>query len=160
MKFEHGKDIAAPLDFVYAQMTDFEQFQRLAARRKTRVTRLDALEGTGAGMCWRLGFRLRGRDREVEVTLDDLVPERRIGYAIEGDAISGRALIELTSLSPEMTRMTNIISVSGKKLGMRLVLQSLRLARGRVSRRIDGLADQLAHRIGESWRVTGPRRRP
>lgn len=158
MKFDHSKDIAAPLEFVYAQLTDFEQFQRLAARRNTRVTRLDSLAGIGPGMRWRLNFRLRGREREIELRLHDLVPHRRILYAIDGQATSGSAQIELAAVSPDVTRMTNSISVNGRKLGMWLVLQSMRLAHGRVASRIDDAAERLAEKIGRRWTETRPRR--
>lgn len=151
MKFEQSKDIAAPLDFTYRQLTNFNQLQRIASRRNTRVTRLDDRTEPGPGMRWRAEFRLRGRDREVEVTLDELVPQERIGFLFEGRETRGSVMIALSALSPAATRMNSTIVVEGRRLGMWFLLQSLRLAHGRVARRLDDSAGRLATWIGNRW---------
>lgn len=156
MKFTNSKDIAAPLEFVFAELTDFAALQRLATRRRTRVARLDTLAESGPGMRWRLEFRLRGRDREVEVRLADLVAHERIGYVFESDTIDGRLRIELVEPAPGVTRMTNVITVKGRKLGMLLLLQSARVTYGHSSRRIEDGLTTLATRIEGRWRDSRP----
>ena len=58
MKLTTRQDIEAPLDFVYARLTDFDHFERMAMRRGAEIERTDRLKTPGIGMAWRLKFVL------------------------------------------------------------------------------------------------------
>ena len=57
MKFSTRTDIAAPVEFVFAQLSDFPGFEAAARRRGAEVTRLDTLAAPGRGCLgmWRFG---------------------------------------------------------------------------------------------------------
>lgn len=157
MKLTTRQDIEAPLDFVYAQMSDFAQFERMAMRRGAEVERSDKLEQDGPGMGWRVKFSFRGKTRKLALRLADAQPDSFLAYGIEGQAISGDARVEFMALSPRRTRLTIAGEVRPKTLAARLMLQSLRLARGRVQKRIDAAAGKLATLIEDKFR--NPRQR-
>jgi hypothetical protein len=152
MKLTTRQDIEAPLDFVYGQLTDFAQFERMAMRRGAEVERTDKLGQDGPGMGWRLKFPWRGKVRKLALRLADAVAGNYLVYGVEGQAISGDARVDLMALSPRRTRMTVAGEVRPKTLAARLMLQSMRLARGRVQKRIDGAAGKLATLIEDRFR--------
>ncbi|GAB1361957.1 hypothetical protein MASR1M32_11930 [Rhodobacter sp.] len=71
MKLTTRQDIEAPLDFVHAKLTDFDQFERMAMRRGAEVERTDRMRTTGPGMAWKVRFAYRRRQRAVQVRLTD-----------------------------------------------------------------------------------------
>lgn len=152
MRLTTRQDIEAPLDFVYAQMADFAQFERMAMRRGAEVERSDKLEQDGPGMGWRVKFPFRGKTRKLNLRLADAQPGSFLALGVEGQAISGDARVELMALSPRRTRLTIAGDVRPKTLAARLLLQSMRLARGRVQKRIDGAAGKLAALIEDRFR--------
>ncbi|MGA0540493.1 SRPBCC family protein [Neotabrizicola sp. VNH66] len=152
MKLTTKQDIEAPLDFVYGQLTDFEQFERMAMRRGAEVERTDRLTKPGPGMSWRLRFAWKGKPRKLLVRLADLAPGQMMDYAVDSPVAEGGARIELMALAPRRTRMTVATEVRPKTLGARIFIQSMKLAKGRVTRKLDGAAAKLAALIEERWR--------
>ena len=152
MKLTTRQDIEAPLDFVYAQLTDFDHFERMAMRRGAEVERTDRLRSPGVGMAWRIRFAFRGRPRTVQVRFADAEPGAHLAWAFDSPALAGTAQVELVSLSPRRTRMTVVSEVKPKTLAARLLVQSARLAKGRVQRKLDVASGQLANMIEEQAR--------
>ena len=103
-------------------------------------------------MTWDLAFRLRGRAREVEVRMRRF--DRPSGFV--ADSLSGglEAVIslKLTEIPPGGTRMVSTINIQARSLPGRIIMQSLRLVRGRVRRRIAMRAEAFARRIEIDWR--------
>lgn len=152
MKLNSKQDIEAPLEFVFDQLTDFDQFERMAMRRGAEIERTDRMRGQGPGMTWRLKFRLRGKDRKVAVRLLEVQPGSVLVYGFESPNVEGTARTELLSLSPRRTRMAMSIEVRPKSLAARLILNSLKLAKGRVTRRFEVGTGKLANMLEERWR--------
>ncbi len=152
MKLTTRQDIEAPLDFVYAKLTDFDHFERMAMRRGAEVERTDKLRNPGVGMTWRLRFVFRNRPRTVQARFAEAEPGSHLGWAFDSPMMEGVARIDLVALSPRRTRMTIVSEVKPKTLAARLVIQSMRLARGRVQRKFDLAAGKLAHLIEEQSR--------
>lgn len=152
MKLTTRQDIEAPLDFVYAQLTDFDHFERMAMRRGAEVERTDRLRSPGVGMAWRVRFTFRGRPRTVQVRFADAEPGAHLAWAFDSPALTGTARVELVALSPRRTRMTAVSEVKPKTLAVRLLVQSARLAKGRVQRRLDVASGHLANMIEEQAR--------
>jgi uncharacterized protein YndB with AHSA1/START domain len=154
MKLTTRQDIEAPLDVVYARLTDFENFERMAMRRGAEIERTDRLKKPDVGMAWRIRFTFRGKARSVAVRFADAEPGSHLAWAFESPNVDGTLKIELVSLSARRTRMTMTSEVRPKSLAARLVLQSLRLAKGRIQRKFDVVAGKLANRIEEHYRAT------
>ncbi|MFE3836215.1 SRPBCC family protein [Pseudogemmobacter sonorensis] len=155
MKLTTRQDIEAPLDFVYAQLTDFEQFERMVMRRGAEVERIDRLARPGPGMGWRLRFAYKGKPRKVVVRLLDLAQDALLDYAFDSPSVEGGGRLELIALAPRRTRMTLAVEIRPKTLAARLFLQSLRLAKGRVQRRFDKAGGKLAGLIEDRSRTVG-----
>lgn len=152
MKLITRQDIEAPLDFVYTQLTDFDHFERMAMRRGAEVERTDRLRSPGAGMAWRVRFAFRGRARKMQVRLAEVEPGTHLTWEFDSPTLEGVALIELVALSPRRTRMTVKSEVRPKTLAARLLVQSARLAKGRVQKKLDAASRHLADMIEEQAR--------
>lgn len=107
----------------------------MAMRRGAEVERTDRLRSPGVGMAWRLRFVFRGRPRTMQVRLAEVEPGAQLIWAFDSPSLQGTVQIELVALSPRRTRMTLRSEVRPKTLAARLLVQSARLAKGRVQKK-------------------------
>jgi hypothetical protein len=78
---------------------------------------------------------LRGRERRIEIRLARLEPPTLVETLAEGGGFAGGVTAELLALSRGATRLRLVVEVRARTLPGRLVLQGMRLARGRMERR-------------------------
>ncbi len=135
MKFSTREDIEAPIDFVFDQISDFEAFERSALRRGAEIERRDDLKAPGPGMAWEAKFRWRGRERELEFELTTLDKPDKMVMTSLSNAMGGYLKIDLVALSRGRTRIHYIVEIKPKNLTSRLLIQSLKLARGRLNKK-------------------------
>lgn len=135
MKFASKEDIAAPIDAVFAMVSDFDSFERAAMRRGAEVQRTDNLRQPGPGMSWAARFMMRGRERNITVTLSSYDPPNQMVFNGGSAALEGRMVIDLVALSRSRTRMSVSLKLTPKTLSARLFVQSLKLARSNLNRR-------------------------
>ncbi|MBE2277492.1 MAG: SRPBCC family protein [Rhodobacteraceae bacterium] len=154
MKLTTRQDIEAPLDFVYAQLTDFESFERMALRRGAEVERLDPSPSPDLGMGWRLQFPFRGKTRNVTLRMTELAPASLIGCEFESPMFEGQIRIDVIALAPRRTRMAITTDTRPVTMAARLLIQSVKLAKGRVQDRLDRVSARLAGMIEERARTT------
>lgn len=149
MKFNSREDIEAPIDVVFARLTDFDQFERQALRRGASVRRIDSGQAK-AGSAWDIAFTFRGKERRLRAELMELDPPNFMHIQSQASGIVGDTLVDVVQLSPRRTRLTVTINLSAKTLSSRLLLQSFKLARGtlaqRFKRRVASFADDVAER--------------
>lgn len=157
MKLTSRYDIEAPMAFVFRALTDFDSWERAAMRRGAEVGRTDKLRQPGVGMAWNVRFQYRGRDRRMDITLQDMSPETRLAMKGESPNIEGVVSIDLLDLAAKRTRLSVTVDVAPRTLGARLFLQSLRLARTKVDRRFAQRVAQLAADIEDRFRRSAPR---
>lgn len=147
MQLTTSRDIEAPRDAVYAQLTDVDQWERTALRRGADVQRLDPRPAAAPGMSWRAAFPFRGKPREITVTLDRMIPGQALQATATGTALEAVTRLDLSEMSPRRTRVTVTVDITARTLTARLFLQSMRLAQGRVKQRFDSRIAQLASEI-------------
>lgn len=151
MQLTAQEDIEAPLDQVFAELTDFETVERQALRRGIEVQRLDNVVGTGAGMAWKTGFRFRGKMRNADIKLVDYAPPERVQFHSVSGGLEVQMVMELVALSRARTRINLVTEFKPKTLSARLLVQSLKLAKGGVDKRfrnrMAGLAKDLEDRL-------------
>ncbi|MDQ2089569.1 SRPBCC family protein [Marimonas arenosa] len=135
MKFKTREDIGAPIDYVFGVVSDFETFQRKALRRGAEIARRDALETPGVGMAWDVAFAFRGKRREMQVQLVDHEPPNRMSFDSRMPGMIGYMGVELIALSRAHTRMVLEIELKPETLSARLLVQSMKLARGSLNKR-------------------------
>lgn len=141
MKLTAKDEIEAPIAFVSAMFTNFDMWEKSAQRRGAEVERLDHLAAPGVGMEWKVGFKYREKKRGVEIKLLTLTP----GQRLEFDCMSGpaEALVsaDFVAVGPERTRVVVSVDIKPRTLSARLFLQSLKLAKAKVTKRFElGLA--------------------
>ncbi len=141
MKLVAKYDVEAPVDFVFAQLADFEGWERAAMRRGADVSRIDKLREAGPGMTWLTTFRYRNKDRSAAIKLDALNPTSSMALTAMAAMVDGFLRIELLDLAARRTRVEVTLDVKPKTLAAKIYVQSLRLARARVER---GFAQRVA----------------
>lgn len=134
MKLASRHDVEAPIDEVFAELVNFDQWERAAMRRGADVTRTDTLKAPGAGMTWLSKFRYRGKDRAVTLRIDRISVPSRIEVTMMSSLIDAGLTIDLVELSVRRTRLQTGLEVKPKTLAAKLYVQSLKLAKARVER--------------------------
>ncbi|MBS1303071.1 SRPBCC family protein [Loktanella sp. SALINAS62] len=148
MKFSAREDINAPIDVVFAQVTDFDGFERQMIRRGAEVRRTTAESGAAAvGTSWDISFTFRGRARRVQATVARLEKPNLLDIAIVANGLNGQSRVELLPLSQRKTRMSMSIELSATSLSARLLLQSLKLAKANLTNRFKKRVADFAETI-------------
>ena len=145
MNFTAKQDIEAPAERVWAALTDFAGWERAAFRRGAEVTRTDRLAAPGPGMAWAGRFEFRGQPREITVRLVELDPGARLVFQGTTKQFNGEVVLDLVEMSARSSRLHLKAEIKPQTLTARILLQSLKLAKGRVQKRIETrLADFAA----------------
>lgn len=147
MEFEARQDIAAPQSEVFRTVTDFSAFERQVLRRGAEVRRTDSLPMPQVGNSWEVNFMFRGRERRVELAVVQIDAPNAMVLDGRIQGLDFRVVLDLMSLSRTQTRMTVKSLLTPRTLTARLLLQSLRLARGNLTRRFEGRIEQFARDI-------------
>ncbi len=152
MKFVTKEDIECPIAHVFAQSADFAGFERQALRRGANVRRVDQSQHYGLGSGWDVIFKFRGKERQMKAVVTAWDPPN--GYAVQSTSsgIEGTVLVELVPLSRGRTRLSLSIELVPKTIAARIMVQSLRLARGTLQRRLDLRMSDYASDIVERYR--------
>lgn len=154
MQLTATEDIEAPLDRVFAELADFETLERQAMRRGVEVRRRGDHGHPVAGMGWDVGFQYRGKMRQAEITLTDYTAPERIAFHSVSGGLEVDFALDLIALSRSRTRINVATELMPKTLSARLLVQSLKLAKGgldkRFRQRMAGLAKDLEVRLQRS----------
>lgn len=156
MKLTSRHDIEAPLAFVFAQLADFNGWERAAMRRGADVTRTDSLRQGGPGMTWLTRFRYRGKDRTATIRLDDVGELAHLSLTGMSSLADGFLKIDVMELGGKRTRAHVVLEIKPKTLASRLYVQSLRLARSRVERNFTNRVGQLVTELEHRYRQRRP----
>lgn len=152
MKFKVSEDVDAPMTHVWSQFTDFGALEAEAKGRGAEVSRVGNWTEAREGVEWRGAVTVRGKRRPVTSKITRFESE---DICITESRIGGMACYyEMTfvALSPNLTRVGLVLDLSAETLTARLILQTMKLARGRVLQRLQGLlarqgnAAEAAHR--------------
>ena len=135
MKFSAKEDIEAPIEAVFDMVSDFEGIERSALRRGAEVQRVDAMRASGVGMEWDVAFMMRGRRREVRLTLSGFEPPNSIRVDATSTGMTGHFAVDLLALSRTRTRMSVELELKPQNLSSRLLIQSLKLAKTNLTKR-------------------------
>ena len=157
MKLAAKYDIEAPVDFVYAQLVDFDGWERAAMRRGADVSRTDNLREAGPGMTWATQFHYRAKDRKVTLRIDALTHQSQLALTVMSALVDGVLEVDLLNLGARRTRVDVQLDVKPKTLAARIYVQSLRLARSRVDRSFAQRVARFAAEIEDRHRNRVPR---
>ena len=150
MKLDSSHDIAAPIDFVFGEMSDFPAIERAAMRRGAEVQRVDDLTRKAPGMAWDASFELRGKTRRIRLELTEYTPPDAMAFTFRSPSVSGTLTVDMVALSRTRTRVNMQMRMVAEALTGKLLLQSLKLARktlqGRIDARMAAYMDDLEKR--------------
>lgn len=135
MRFVSKEDIEAPIAEVFAVIGEFESFERSAIRRGVEVQRMGDVAAPASGLAWDLKFDFRGKARDLHLTLSEYEPVTGMRLSAEGGGIEGGVEVELLALSPRRTRMVVVLELKPRTLTGRLLVQSLKLAKSKLTSR-------------------------
>lgn len=153
MKFSTREDIEAPIGDVFDMLCEFNKFERAAMRRGAEVRRLDTLTTAGEGAEWFVRFMLRGKEREMNLTISQFNRPEEMVVNVSSQGILGEMTFELIALSLRKTRMIVALELRPLTLPARLLLQSLKLTKTTLNRRykerVAEYASTLQQRISD-----------
>lgn len=135
MQFSSKEDIDAPLEQVFAALSQFDTMERTALSRGIEVDRLHESETPQPGMAWLARFTMRSKPREVHIVLDAYDPPNMMLFTSGAQGLSGRMTLELMAMSARRTRMSVVLNLSPSTLSARLIIQSLKLAKTGLRKR-------------------------
>ena len=147
MNFTSKQDIVAPAEHVFRQLTDFDFYESYAMRVGAQVERLDNFTTPQPGMCWYISGVLRGKERNVALTLDTFNPVENLSYLCTSKSIDAVVEFTVIPLSKKETRLKASIDVQAKGLSARVALQSARLAKKTLDRKFDGRMHDFAKKL-------------
>lgn len=152
MKFKVSEDVDAPADITWARFTDFSGIEADVVGRGTELSRVGNWTEATEGCSWRGSAKIRGRVRPVTSEISALEGPGRCEITT---TIGGmEAVYEMTflSLREDMTRVQVVLDLSANTLSARLALQTLKLARGRVMQRLQGLLARQGNLAEDDYR--------
>lgn len=135
MQLTAVEDIAAPIDRVFAQLTEFEAIERQALRRGIEVRRQYEGAAPAPGEGWDARFRFRGKEREARIRLEEMDAPNAMRFAGVSGGLETMTSIDLVALSPTRTRVSVELQLLPRTLSARLLVQSFKLARGNLLKR-------------------------
>lgn len=157
MDFSTRYDIEAPIEFVWTQASNFTVLERQALLRGAKVQRKDSLATPGIGAEWDIRFKFRSKDREVNSRITAFDPPNRYTVDSTSATMDGTCVVDLFSLSPKRTRMTVTLDLSAGSLASKLMLQSLKIAKGGLNKRFADRVASMASDIQDRYRATQDR---
>lgn len=154
MKFTTKEDIEAPVERVFDALSDFESYERQALRRGAEVSRTDDLKAPGTGMGWDVTFMFRDRKRNMQITVVSFERPNEMVLTLESSGIDGGFKAELVALSRNRTRLNIEADMKAQTLSARLLIQSLKLARGNLNKRFNVRVADFAQDIEDRCKRT------
>lgn len=151
MIFTAREDIEAPIDVAFDMLCDFESFERSAVRRGAEVQRADDLSVPGIGMIWNAVFQLRGKRRDVRIEMVTFDRPNEIVLETTSPGLLGQMAFELTALSRSRTRIAVKLEIKPLNLSARLLMQSLKLGKARLTRKFKERVSEYATGMEERY---------
>lgn len=137
MKLSARQDIDAPQDKVFAAVTDFDAVARRLHERGVELIRTDDGRDGPAGARWISRIEYRGRSYTPTGLVVRLVPPETLVVGGEGDGLTFTLDVDVIALSRTKTRLVVAIDVRPKTFAARLLVQSAKLAKGRLTQRLE-----------------------
>ncbi|GGL69565.1 SRPBCC family protein [Wenxinia marina] len=151
MQISTQQDVEAPIEVVFRQVSDFAAYERQAMRRGADVRRLDGADEVEEGSAWQIRFQFRGRERDLRADLVAWEPPESFSVTSSTGGLEGLTTVDCVALSRTRTRVTLKTELTAKSMPARLLLQSLKIARGNITRRLDTRAEAMAREIEARW---------
>lgn len=135
MKFITHEVLKAPIDRVFAELSDFPRFERDAMARGAKVERRDRLGRVGTGMEWHVEFDASGKSRVADATLTEFDAPNRMRFEGKIGGMMADMDIELQAEGADQTKVEITTELRPRSIGARVTIQSIKLAKAQVAKR-------------------------
>lgn len=152
MKLVARYDVDVPAAFVWAELSDFDSWERMAMRRGAEVTRTDRMAQKAAGMGWAVTFPFRGQERRATIAVSEFSAPNRMVISAQSAVVDFGITVSLMDLTAARTRIEVVSDIRPRSIAARLYIQGLRLARKTVERKYAKRISQLALEIEDRFR--------
>jgi carbon monoxide dehydrogenase subunit G len=152
MNLETTYELDAPAEYVFKRITDHADFEALLMGYGANIERLDDETSLNIGMKWAIDGNFRGKQRQVEVALTQLNENELVGYSSVSKDVNAVVDMKLEALSPTQTRFSVDITPKANTISARLILQSAKLARKTLEKRINRRFADFCQRLEDDYR--------
>lgn len=154
MRLKAIHQIKAPKDYVFERISDFDSFERYIHEIGGTADRTDDVAGIQPGMSWHISGTFRKKHREVDLTLDHFHPSDKIKYAVETENMNAAIFFELSDTAAGETELALFIDPEARNISARLVLQSVKLAKKTIEKRITSRIEAFGNRIEADYKAS------
>lgn len=137
MKFSTRIDYDKPVADLFDLMSDFDRLERVLARQRATVRRLDPAAHPGVGLGWEIAFKWRGQRRVLHVQVTGCDRPEQVAMHGKSDALELVIDLHTLALSRGRSRLILETDVRPRNMRTRLMLQTAKLAKGQLDRRYE-----------------------
>lgn len=152
MNFQVTEDVAAPLEAAWAGFTDFAALEVQLAEKGAALQRVGDWREVRPGAGWRGTVQVRGTAHPLEAHIVAIAPFESCAIDSRIGGMECSYLSTFRALSPVATRVEITLEMRARGLSARLILQSLKLARGQALQRIEGFVVCRGEAVERDWR--------
>lgn len=152
MIFETREEVDIPRDFAFSRFADFTRYEKTARHYGADIRRVNGFTEISEGCAWRGSAVVRGTTRGVEAKITRLNPPEhaQMSTVVGGMAITVDMFFE--ELGPGKTLLRVTSQLKATTLAARLILQSVKLTRRKIQRKIDTRIVALANEFEDEYR--------
>lgn len=143
MKFSTRVDVDVPAEATFAAFADFPRFVRLAEKRGAKVVTREARV-----FAWAAQFDWNGKAREMEGAIAAFDPPQSFAAEMTAGGLEGTLEVEVTPLGAARSRARVAMEWRPRTMAGRILLQSLKLVKGRLDERFATRVADYAAEIG------------
>ena len=148
MKLSTRADTDASVETTFAALTDFERHEYRLQRKEIEIRREPTTERVAVGCMWHATAFWQGRTYTAQSELVTLEKPQSLAIETMCRGVNCLSVIDLLSLPEGGTRIFVSLDLSPTTLSSRLRIQTLRLARGRMSAKLAARVREFAFEIG------------
>ena len=153
MRFSARQDIEAPVEHVFAFLTDYPAHETLAARRGARVERVERQRAPETHPAWKVEFAYNGRERELALEVNKHTPNEQLDFDVRYQGLDIHIETEVVSLARLRTRLIVKVDLKPRTIKARLVIQSLKIAKNTIHKRFEKRLATLGGDIEDAFRA-------
>lgn len=154
MKFSTRKDIEASAEFVFARLSDFDGLERQAMRRGFTIKRKLSSADDAAGPAWEMIVPFRGKKRQLDAHIAEMDAPNSMTALAKSGGLNMVVTLDLVPLSKKRTRLTLGYEVRPETLSARILVQSVKFAKGSMQKRFEKRVEKYCDHISETYEAT------
>ncbi|MGB3148498.1 MAG: hypothetical protein WBA91_12180 [Paracoccaceae bacterium] len=156
MKLSTRTDLDLSAEALFAALTDERYFEQIARRNGVTVTRHGPEPQMGPGSGWEITFPHRGKTRRLTSALKRIEPPHTLEFSGESSGFDLALDMRLLPMSADSTRIIAAIDIRPRTFGARIILQTLKIGKGRLESRFNArlraLGRALQAKVGAETR--------